>query len=439
MALAKLYNTLKTKLILVLNIKSDKNLFESFVYTFGDKFAQLINVLINVFIISKFLGPELFGKLSYSIFIAGLIASISTFGLDKLIPTFVNEDNYIKSLKNSILIKISILLICFLLLAFLSSKIYNNNNLHLLVIIPLSILSINQIFDSFFSVGGHFKFLSIVRISNTTLMIFLKLFLVNLSLNIKFIFLLFGLELILPFLIYFSVFNSKLISAFYEKLDLKKVKSLAFKSSNLVFSALIIIVYNNLFMIYSKNIIGNDYLVGEFALLQKFTEIPISICSIISFIILPRLSRDKSNYDKILSLFVVPSILILLTYWSLSNLLNNYFDDFNYLTTSKYLISTAAIPFIFSSYFLTTVLISEGRFKFLIKINLLTLLISLAILTLFHYTLGINNENSIIYISYFMMHFISGAILPYQRFKNFHLMIISSIINLKNAFLYIKS
>ena len=80
------------------------------------------------------------------------------------------------------------------------------------------------------------------------------------------------------FLIYFSVFNSKLISAFYEKLDLKKVKSLAFKSSNLVFSALIIIVYNNLFMIYSKNIIGNDYLVGEFALLQKFTEIPISIC-----------------------------------------------------------------------------------------------------------------------------------------------------------------
>ena len=60
MALAKLYNTLKIKLILVFNIKSENTFFESFVYTFGDKFAQHI----NVFIISKFLGPHLFGKLS---------------------------------------------------------------------------------------------------------------------------------------------------------------------------------------------------------------------------------------------------------------------------------------------------------------------------------------------------------------------------------------
>jgi len=360
-------------------------LVRSFGVLIADRSIQLLSQLFNVFVVSYFLGPGNFGVLMYALALYGLLLSVSNFGLERILVVELahantdgeKRDILLTGLAIKIITSIILLLIAHLGYPFFSSYISAE------VYSTFLLLSVNIFFctwvviDAFNQYAHEFRNTAFARIIAAILGIVVRLVIVFMELDFKWMVISFIVEQIIC-LILCIVFSKKFISFIkrFATVNFAFQPSLLKSGFYVVLSVTCIIIYFRASQSIVEQKFSKSYL-GVYSLVLILLEMPVSIASILSTLITPRLTKLKQltntrnlNIDSyILFIFLLVGITsalgIMLVGYILSFVLNDSFEGFFGLLLKGLIV----VPVIFVGYCFNLFLLTERKFNIYLAIT----------------------------------------------------------------------
>lgn len=316
--------------------KGFKNYTSNTLWLLSEKACRLLfGFFVSVWV-ARYLGPEDFGLLNYSLSFVFLFSVFSNLGLDQvIIKEIVKKETSEKTiLGTAITIKTLATLLLFYPLIFISLYIFDiDKNTHSLIYI----LSLGVFFQTLYIFDLYFQakvksrksvsvFLFALILSNL-----LKIILIKAKLGVHYFSAVLTFEMAitaggLSFLYLKGLKPGQLQAKF--KFSKNLAKRLIQESWPLIISGLLVSVYMKIDQVMIGNMLTKKE-VGEYAAALKFTEvwynIPMTFCaSLFPAIINAKINKGEREYfsrvEKLMSILVLPSILLSLIMTSISDI-----------------------------------------------------------------------------------------------------------------------
>ena len=358
-------------------------------------FRLFFGFTISIILIRLF-GPRDFGILSQAQSFLGIFLVASKLGIDNiLIKAIVDEPSQKEKLIfSTIITRLLISLILIVIIYLVSSRIYDDNES---VFKFIMILSTSLFFQSFTSIDHYFqsfsknKYVVIFNIISLILSSTLKLLLLTLNLDLYFFTWLLVFESFLTAGLYFyGILKFGELNFSKVKFEFNIIKNLIKNSIPLMLAGISITIYSKIDQLMIGKML-DDKFVGEYSVAVRFSEMINFIPSIIIISVYPYLVSLK-NSNPPLFLKRIKELIFSLSYISIAIIfiVNIIPDSFiRLLIGESYLyVNTLFRLYIISSFFVfigmanTTALIIEGKQKFSLYFNLITVILNI-ILNLF--------------------------------------------------------
>jgi len=339
-------------------------------------FERIFRMTVNLFVfvwIARYLGPEQFGLLSYSIAFVGLFSVFASLGLDEIIVSKLvqNKIKVSEIIGTSFVLK---LLAAFFLLVSMSSILFTlfsdqQTNIFILIITTSLIFQSFNVIDLFFQSKVLSRYVVFANIVTLILSSLIKVSLILIEANLLSFVLVFLLDSIILAiaLTYFFIRNS---GHSIKKINFKwnVAINLLKESWPLILSGLVISIYMKIDQVMIKHII-DDQSVGLYAAAVKICEVwyflPIVIASSLFPAILNSKKTDIELYKKriqgfyVLIFYLAILLVIPITFfseWIVHTLYGNQYNQ----AASILLIYVWASIFVFLGVASSKWLIAEG-------------------------------------------------------------------------------
>jgi O-antigen/teichoic acid export membrane protein len=296
----------------------------------GEKVLRLLIALSVGVWVTRYLGPEQFGILSYAQSFVGIFAALSSLGLNDIIIRELVKDQEKRNLILGSSFGLQILGSSIIMLILIISIYYNDNEpLTNKIIIILGLLTFINSFNviaSYFHSQVKSKFYAIAGLVGVIISALLKVYLIlgNYSL-IYFVYVLtFDVIFLVTGLIWFYKKSGE--SLLKWKFSWKMAKDLLKDAWPLILSGIIVSIYMKIDQVMIKEYLGNGE-VGQYSAAVRLSEawyfIPTIICSsLFPAIINAKLKDDtlyKDRLQRLYNLMVVLGVVIILPVLTLSD------------------------------------------------------------------------------------------------------------------------
>ena len=307
-----------------------------------ERFFRLGIGLIIVVVIARYLGPEQFGLLSYSISFVGLFAAFATLGLDgvvvkKLVENKVNSDIVLGS---AFFLKLTGSITGFLLIVLIFPVFGAEEARNLTYLIALmGFFQASNVIDLYFQSIVKVKYVVFVQIVQTILAAVLRLYLIYIKAELIWFaaFYVFDAAILAAGLA--LIYRSKKGSFFLWKWNFLIAKELLNNSWPLIISGVIISIYMKIDQIMIQALIDN-HAVGIYAAATRLGEVPYVVPMLVTASLFPAIINAKKHSYSIykhrmsllyslmfiLAAFIVV-IVIFLADWLISTFYGSVYND----------------------------------------------------------------------------------------------------------------
>lgn len=292
---------------MIKNLYKNTGFLKYFKNTFWLLSEKTLRLFVGVFVgawVARYLGPDRYGLLSYSISFVGLFSVLASFGLDNILVRELVKNKYKEGvlLGTSLLLKLIGSVIVILLLIISINLVSNDASTNTLVLIigSATIFQSFNIIDLFFQSKTLSRFMVYANIFSLLISSLLKIFFISINaplIYFAYIILFDNLILALGFIYFFLIIYSKdkSLKFFfnYFKFDFNVAINLLKDSWPLIFSGLLISIYMKIDKIMIKEFLGNEA-VGEYSVAALISELWYFIPLMIGGSLYPAIIRAKN-------------------------------------------------------------------------------------------------------------------------------------------------
>lgn len=282
--------------------------FKNSSWMLSEYLLRVISAIFITIYIARYIGPENFGVLSYSLAVVSVFMALSRLGMDSILVRELskNKKQSIAILGTAFWIMVIFAIFSYTLLWFVTLIIEDDQEIRLYIwIIASGIFS--QVFfvvDYSFQSQIKAKYSSIAKSVALGFSSLFKIFLIYMEVELLILVLAFALDFILIAIFLLITYRLKKQPNFFIKFSKGYVKPLLFSAWPMVLSALAIVLYMRVDQIMIKNILG-AYDLGLYSAATRIYEGWIMVFSIISASLLPLIVKLKAGsseqYEKRLS------------------------------------------------------------------------------------------------------------------------------------------
>lgn len=260
---------------------------------------MVVNFSVSIYVI-RYLGPEDFGLLSYSISFAFLFSFIATFGIDSIAVREIlkTPDNTAKILGTSFALRLlgAVIVLCLVLISVL---IVGEEPLTALMIFIISLSVLFQTFyilDFYFQAKVLIKYSTIVLFISVILSSMLKLVLVYLEMSLISFAIAQLMEIVFAALGYLFLTPGVIKKTGKWTFNYETTKFLLKSSWPLIVSGIMVAMYSRIDQILIKNMLDN-YQTGIYAAAVKISEIHFFIPIALSAALFPAIISAKNTSE----------------------------------------------------------------------------------------------------------------------------------------------
>ena len=265
---------------------------------------QVLRIFTGFFIgfwVARYLGPEQYGVLNYSLGFIAILGSLSKLGLDSIVirELIAFPDKKNDYLGTSFWLKlISSIFFISILFFWLGINKSQKNESYLLMI-----LSISWVFQSFEVVDYYFqsqvlsKITSICKIFQLLISTLLKIYLLYVQADLIWFVVLISFEAFLLALFYFTAFKIKTNFQFFTNFKLEIAQKLLRDSWPLLLSGISFTIFTNIDVLMIK-IMLNDTSVGIYSAAYRLTSLWLFIPGLVLQSVMPALVKVKSDINE---------------------------------------------------------------------------------------------------------------------------------------------
>jgi O-antigen/teichoic acid export membrane protein len=269
---------------------------------------RLLNMALTLFVgiyVLRYLGPESYGKLSYSLSFVGIFAAIAKFGLDQIVIRNIvrDEDSTQETIGTAFVLKLTASLLTIILIVGSVWSFNSDSQIRwmTLIIATTLLFDSSEIIDFWFQSKVLSKPVATVRSIQLIFSVVTKFIFIALKLPVIAFAWLMALEFIFKACGLFWIYFRSNQSIFKWRFSLAKAIELIRDSWPLVLSSLMITIYMKIDQIMLGNMAGNEA-VGNYSAAVKFSEIwyfvPVGICSSVFPTIIRAKQRSKEEYYR---------------------------------------------------------------------------------------------------------------------------------------------
>ncbi|WP_316802182.1 flippase [Pedobacter nototheniae] len=271
-------------------------------------FGKALSLIVNL-LIARYLGPILFGDLSFGLSLVAILAAVGALGLDTfIIREIIQEPSrrdeilgtslWLRMATNALLIPVAVAI--YLISHHLTPS--PGEPLTLLV----GLLALASFFKSFNVIDAYFQSQVqskyVVQVQNICLIITsaVKILLITLNLPLIYIVLAYVLDGFILALGLIMVYQKRGLNIFNWKFDKQRAKSLLQKSSPLILSAVMVTIYMKIDVVMLKSV--GSKAIGIYSSAQNLSEawyfIPVAIVTSVFPALLNARKTDLDRYQK---------------------------------------------------------------------------------------------------------------------------------------------
>lgn len=271
-------------------------------WMFGEKLIRLfLAAIVQIFII-RYLGAEKFGLLSYAISITGLLAALTTFGLDsivtrELVKTPENRDYLLGTV---FFLRLFGALLSFILL-YIILKITGDDQQTVIIVF---IVGASTLFQTFYVIEFYFhskvqaKFSSSVYLVSLIITSAIKVFLIFTGAGLLYFAIVTSLEFLLTAAGFITVYNQGDANIFKWKFRKSLAVSLLKDSWPLILSGVVVAIYMKIDQVLIKNMMSSKSL-GYYSAAVRLCEAWYFIPLAISNSLFPAIINAKAAGEEI--------------------------------------------------------------------------------------------------------------------------------------------
>lgn len=280
---------------------SFKKYFFNTSWSLADQVLRIFTGFFIGFWVARYLGPEQYGALNYSLGFIAILNSLSRLGLDSIVirelisfperkKDYLGTSFWIKLI--SAIFSISILFFWL----FINKSQKNEGYL-------LMILSISYVFQSLEVVDYYFqsqvlsKISSICKISQLLISTLLKVYLLYIKADLIWFGVLISFEAFLLALFYFVAFKMKTDFQFFRSFKLKIAQKLLKDSWPLLLAGISFTIFTNIDVVMIKRIL-NDFSAGIYSAAYRLTSLWLFIPGLVLQSVMPALVKVKSEINE---------------------------------------------------------------------------------------------------------------------------------------------
>jgi len=400
---------------LILNNEGYKRYFANTGWMFG---GQIFSLIISFFVgawVARYLGPENYGILSYSIAFVGLFSFISSLGIDgilnrELIKTPEKRDQLIGT---SFYLKLIGGIIAFFV-SIASVLIFESDPLIKLLVILFSfsfILQSSNVISNYFNAEVKSKNNVKVVLFSTIISSILKIITILLGKGVIWIIIIYLLDILwqgIGFILSYNKYGLKIKDWYFNK---NLAREILHSSWFLMFASAAGFIYLKIDQVIIGSMLGN-YKVGIYAAAVKLVEIWYFVPVIIATSLFPAIINAKktgidlykNRLKKLYILMIVISFVMAIIITILAKPIiytffgNGYIESINILRIYIW----SSIGF-FLSIAMNQYLMSENLVKTIFILNLITMIINIILNLIFIPIWGLTGSAFATLISYFII------------------------------------
>ena len=263
---------------------------------------MLLSLLVGIYVV-RYLGPESYGKLSYSISFAGLFNAIAKLGLDQIVVRniVIQEKSSREILGTAFFLKLVSSLLTVTIIAISIWTFNADAQIRLMTLI----IGIGLIFTAFDTIDFWFQSkvlsrpIALVRSAQLILTSTIKILLVFWKFPLMAFALVFLAEFVLKAIGMTWVYCQRYQSIFRWQVSWSRAKDMLKDSWPLILSSVMIVIYMKIDQVMLGNMLGNEE-VGNYAAAVRFSElwyfVPMTICSSVFPTILKVKQKSQKDY-----------------------------------------------------------------------------------------------------------------------------------------------
>jgi O-antigen/teichoic acid export membrane protein len=279
-----------------------KKYFKNTSWLFFDRaFKKIVSFLVGIYVI-RYLGPEKFGILSYSLSFVALFTALSALGLDNIVVRDLVRDKERRDevLGTAFLLKLAGSIVLILLIAVVIQFIGNDSYTNLLIVLIAS----GEIFKSFKVIDFYFrsqvrsKYVVYAQVTSGLAAALLKLLFIFLKLDLIYFAAVVTIENFILALGLIYNYSCQKLRIFNWRPTLSLAKKLLKDSWPLVLSGLAVAVYMRIDQVMIKSMLGAQA-VGNYAVAVRLSEVWYFIPAIITTSVFPAIINAKKKSEKL--------------------------------------------------------------------------------------------------------------------------------------------
>lgn len=285
-----------------LNHAGFRRYFQNTAWIFSEQIVRIFSVIFVGIWVSRYLGPEKFGILSYAMAFTAVFANIARLGLDSLIIQRLanNRTRHDLYMGTAFWMKLFASALTFLAMAavlFINADISNVKEYILILGISVFFQSF-EVIDYYYQAQVKSKIPSIAKILQLSILALFRILLIVFA--AQFIWFIFAIVLdqIIVALFMYAIYSFKGDGYFINKFNKKIAVGLIKKSWPLMINGLIIILYMRIDQLMIKQMLG-DSAVGIYSAAARLSEAFYFIPMVISSSLFPAIINSKKINLKV--------------------------------------------------------------------------------------------------------------------------------------------
>lgn len=272
--------------------------FKNTLWLLAERMFQMGSSFLVIILLTRYLGPENYGILSYSQSFVGIFVAFSTLGLEVILVREITKN---KSESNTLLgtalvLKLTASFIAILLIFVINSSQDDSKIVLITNIIAFSLIfnSLNLGIDTFFQANVISRYSAICKMIVSIFSSALKLFLIYIEADLIYFACIITLDGLFLLLGYVYIYTYQKRSVFDLNFDKKTATNLIKNGWPMMLVAVAVFLYTKIDQIMISNMLNNES-VGYYAAAVKVTEIFYFIPLLITQSIFPRIVEIKGS------------------------------------------------------------------------------------------------------------------------------------------------
>jgi len=308
-----------------------KKYFKNTSWLLGNRaYGMLVGFFVSV-LVTRYLGVENYGTLSYAISFVGLFGFIANLGIEQvlyrdLIKHKHKENELIGTALMLRLVSGSVAMLIAIAFAYLTKEQSN-------IMFLITVISASFIFQAFnvinyaFQARVHAKFPSIATFIVVSILAVLKLIVVLGGKGFYYFAVIYTLESLLYGIIFLYFYNKYYSSPFGWKFDKRIAKEMLIESAPLLLSTVFISIYSRIDQVLLKNMI-NVSAVGIYDVAVRLSELWYFIPTILVGSLFPSIVNAKNTDEKVYAKRFISLTLMLVSLSAITGLIVTVFAHF---------------------------------------------------------------------------------------------------------------